>query len=73
MVQWLRLLTSTAEGMGSILVGELTSHMPRDTVRKKKKKKKKRKESTGNRADHMRDRISELEYTNLEMTQEREL
>ena len=42
MVQWLRLLTSTAEGMGSILVGELTSHMPRDTVRKKKKEEEKK-------------------------------
>lgn len=50
----------------AIAAGADRSHMPHDTVRKKKK----RKESTGNRADYMRDRISELEDTNLEMTQE---
>ena len=37
MVQWLGLLASAAEGMGSILIWELRSRMPHDVAKKKKK------------------------------------
>ena len=38
MVQWLGLLASAAEGMGSILIWELRSRMPHGVAKKKKRK-----------------------------------